>query len=277
MKTLKTLNKDLILCADDFAQNEAICEGIVLLLENNRINAVSVLVNTPLWPSVHTTLKPFETNSHLGLHLNLTHGKPLSSLWRKHYGNRFQDLTTVLRNSYMGSYTKPVLVAEIMAQITAFSEAMGKHPDFIDGHQHIHQLPGVRDVLLELHDRYQWTNFFRNTSNGLCDLFSPNAFPKRQLIALLGGNTFKKQLVRAKIATNTSFAGIYSFKHAANYRKYFKQFLTMSAPSGLIMCHPGMPSHDLRDPLRQARPNELAYFMSADFLDDLKSPLQKAR
>ncbi len=29
----------------------------------------------------------------------------------------------------------------------AFAQAMGRMPDFIDGHQHVHALPGVRRVL----------------------------------------------------------------------------------------------------------------------------------
>ncbi len=38
--------------------------------------------------------------------------------------------------------------AEIEAQIDAFEQATGRRPDFIDGHQHVHGLPGVRKALI---------------------------------------------------------------------------------------------------------------------------------
>ena len=44
---------------------------------------------------------------------------------------------------------------EIRAQLDAFEHHTGRSPSYVDGHQHIHQVPVVRDVLLaELQTRY---------------------------------------------------------------------------------------------------------------------------
>ena len=260
---------DFILCADDYSQNEAISDGILELIDKKRINATSSLVNSPLWSNAHHALLPYKTETQLGLHLNFTWGTPLSTAWKKQYGTQFGNLGSVIKQCFLTRYSKQVLIAEITAQVDAFTHAMGMFPNFIDGHQHIHQLPGIRDVLIELYQTQQWTNFFRTTSNGLSDYLSLNTFPKSQLIALLGASVFKKSLNKNNIQTNTSFAGIYNFENAANYRDYFKKFLKSTQTGGLIMCHPGKQSDDTSDPLYQFRPLEWAYFMSEEFLDDL--------
>jgi chitin disaccharide deacetylase len=261
--------KNILICADDYSQNNAICDGILNLLSQKKINATSCLVNSESWNETHQALNQFKNHALIGLHLNLTLGSPLSQTWKKYYGNSFPGLGQVIRRCYSSTYQKDAFVAEINAQVDAFTHALGINPDFIDGHQHIHQLPGLRDVLMASHTQQHWTGFFRNTSNGVSDYLSLASFPKRQLIALLGGHDFKKSLTQEKKASNTSFAGIYNFKHAANYRHYFKKFLKLSQPGGLIMCHPGMPSTDHRDPLYRSRHHEFHYFMSDDYVQDL--------
>lgn len=42
------------------------------------------------------------------------------------------------------------IAAEITRQLDAFEEALGRPPDFVDGHQHVHVLPGVRRALLDI-------------------------------------------------------------------------------------------------------------------------------
>src|SRR6185436_16082699 len=38
---------------------------------------------------------------------------------------------------------------ELRRQLDAFEQALGRAPDFVDGHHHAQQLPGVRDVMVE--------------------------------------------------------------------------------------------------------------------------------
>ncbi len=47
------------------------------------------------------------------------------------------------------------IAIEIEAQLDAFEQATDRRPDFIDGHQHVHGLAGVRRALLAvLRERY---------------------------------------------------------------------------------------------------------------------------
>jgi predicted glycoside hydrolase/deacetylase ChbG (UPF0249 family) len=155
------------------------------------------------------------------------------------------------------------------------------YPDFIDGHQHVHQYKIVRDALFCVHKKVMvhaqheaetehFDAFFRNTSNGYQDLFSLKSFPKRQVLSILGGLKFRKMLIAEQYTTNSSFTGIYNFKYAYKYREYFKRFLVESKNGGIIMCHPGILSQDVTDPLHKFRHHELSYFMSDFYLTDME-------
>lgn len=261
--------KKIILCADDYAQNKPISDGILRLALKQRINAISCMVNTPLWPELSLQLTRLKPKISIGLHFNLTFGNALSSEWQQHYGRQFGSLLTLIMKSYVRQLNASAVEAEILAQLDAFKSATGALPDFIDGHQHIHQLPIIRDCWLQLYRGKRTPPFFRRTCDGWDNLLCLNGAPKKQLVVLLGGMTFKTRLQKASIPSNTSFSGIYNFKKASHYHDYFKLFLKNSTDGGLIMCHPGLTSTDVTDALYQQRIHEFTYLMSDQYLTDL--------
>jgi chitin disaccharide deacetylase len=261
--------KHLILCADDFGQNMSICDGILQLAAEERINAISCLVNMPSWFDAAPDLLHLPDSCHIGLHLNLTFGQALSSVWRANVGDHFTGLAPLICKAYLRSLNKHALFAEIQTQLNAFIDTMGRYPDFIDGHQHIHQLPQVRDALFDLYAQEKLACYVRHTSNGWHDFLVRTNPVKVQAIAALGGRAFSAKLKKHNLQTHTSFAGVYAFKNSAHYRKYFKRFLSNSMSCGLIMCHPGKESRDLSDPLHKSRVHEFNYFKSDDFVTDL--------
>ena len=269
----KVLNKpkEIILCADDYAQNNAISQGILTLVKSGRINAVSCLVNSAAFDETHTDLLEFRSRCFIGLHLNLTLGQPRSAMWRTHAGELFDGLPTLLSNAYLKRLDLRVVQAELQAQLDVFVNAMQFYPDFIDGHQHIHQFPVVRTALLNIYREQKMSCFLRNTYNGWTKTCRGPGLPKTALLAVLGGARFKQTLIQEAIPANTSFSGVYSFAHAKHYRNYFKRFLAQIMPGGLIMCHPGVKSQDHEDPLLYSRPYEHAYFMSDVFVHDMQA------
>lgn len=264
------VDKGIIICADDYGQSASISAGICSLAAQKRINAISCLVNSSYWSEAACELVSCKTTCFIGLHLNLTFGQPLSAMWRKYVGEEFVGLSNLLQKAYLRRLKFDVVKAEIQAQINMFAQTMHCYPDFIDGHQHIHQFPVIREALLAVIAEQKRPVFLRNTHNGLVDFVATTSFPKCQLITLLGGKTFRRRLIRQQIATNTSFAGIYHFSNASRYRRYFKQFLAKSQHGGLIMCHPGQSADDREDPIAQSRHHELNYFLSDVFLSDLE-------
>lgn len=261
--------RKLILCADDYAQNAAICDGINQLAKNKRINAISCLVNMPLWTEAAIELKMLSKTCFIGLHLNLTMGQPLSALWQTQYSEQFTGLPKLILKAYLHQLQFHIIKAEIQAQLETFKQTMQGYPDFIDGHQHIQQLPIIRQALLAVYREYRLKAFIRHTFNHWHDYLIMTGFPKSQLLALMGGRHLRHDLHTQQIATNTSFSGLYHFAQATQYARLFKQFLARSNHGGLIMCHPGVKSNDPSDPLAAYRHHELHYLLSEHFLHDL--------
>jgi chitin disaccharide deacetylase len=268
---MQIMIKKIIICADDYSQNEAICKGIILLTKQKRINAISCLVNSPSWHETQQELKTLAKDTFIGLHLNLTFGQALSDKWQKRYSINFTNLSSLILKCYLRHLDKECVVAEIGAQLDAFIQETGFQPDFIDGHQHIHQLPIIREALIAIYLQKELTAFCRTTSNSWQDVMSYSNFPKRQAISMLGGFKFKKLLKQQELPANSSFLGVYNFARASEYPHFFKQFLQQINGGGLIVCHPGVESNDFSDPLHPYRHHEFNYLMSNDFLNDLNN------
>ncbi|KTD52188.1 cellobiose phosphorylase [Legionella quinlivanii] len=263
--------REILLCADDYGQNAAISEGIRQLAAGGRINVISCLVNSRHWRDSAVSLTQNCNEMYLGLHLNLSFGYALSQAWRRRYGLDFKGLGWLLIQSYTRTLDINSVQAEINAQLDCFIETVGRLPDFIDGHQHCQQLPQVRDPLFAVYSKRKLSSYCRHSNVNWQNAFTSPRFIKQQLIALLGGRYFYRQLQIQNIATHTSFSGSYNFSKAAHYRHYFQQFLRQSACQGLIMCHPGMVSTDPEDPLHLSRIHEFNYLMSNEFLNDLQA------
>ncbi|HVT61891.1 MAG TPA: ChbG/HpnK family deacetylase, partial [Legionellaceae bacterium] len=147
------MQRELILCADDYAQSESVSAAILYLATQKRINAISCLVNGSYWQDAFGNLQALKSSHFIGLHLNLTFGQPLSSAWRMRYGDQFDSLSKLLWLTYSGQLDMTIVMAEIEAQLNLFIQDLHMYPDFIDGHQHIQQLPVVRDALIAVYNQ----------------------------------------------------------------------------------------------------------------------------
>lgn len=259
-----------ILCADDFALSASSSQGIFALLAKARLSAVSCVVNTELWPQHGPMLLPFLGNTvaaqkpkgiDVGLHFNLTEG-----VWISDSSIRDIGLTQLILKAYTHRLSTAMIMQELLAQIDAFTQIMGKTPDFIDGHQHIQQFPVIRQAILawlttqtSTHKPYLRCSYLQHLSG--------NDRIKRWVINRLGAKKLKNQLAKTNIPHNKTFSGVYDFSPHANYRHLFQQFLREVNHQGMIMCHPAQ-GFDPNDPHTLARQQEWAYFMSDDFLED---------
>ncbi|MDA8561990.1 ChbG/HpnK family deacetylase, partial [Gammaproteobacteria bacterium] len=138
--------KRIILCADDYGQDPNVSKAIVDLLSHNRLSAVSCMTNSEFWQSYCNLLIPYKQKVDIGLHLNLTEGKYLTLP-----GQNMNGLSNYLVKSHLRILNKNIIKNEFNAQIDTFENNIGCLPDFIDGHQHIHHLPIVRDAVFDIY------------------------------------------------------------------------------------------------------------------------------
>ncbi len=261
--------KSIILCADDYGQNAVISQAIIDLIAKNHLSATSCMANSYYWPTHATWLNPYKNQVDIGLHLNFTEGKPLSRSFVKKYGAEFFGLPKLLFHAFTRKLDKQVIADEIEAQLQRFSDILGQSPDFIDGHQHVHQFPIIREALLEIFKKQLKPHgaYIRSVYDK--DVFSRFSL-KKLIIQLTGAGAFKAALREFGISTNSSFSGIYDFTKNVEYRTKFLSFLQEVNQGGLIMCHPGLGQQDeTADPIYASRPLEYAYLISDQFASDL--------
>lgn len=261
------MTKSIVLCADDYGQAPSISEAIIELLSLDRLSATSCMTNASDWSAHAKWLHPFKTTKDIGLHFNLTQGMPLSSEFRTLYGNRFFSLSRLLMRAYAGALDKSVILAECLAQIAAFQAEMGCSPDFIDGHQHVHQFPIVRDALLMAYQQMGAQKPYIR----LPALQWRIPEWKKMVIACTGMKALGALLRQSNIPHNSSFSGSYDFASLEDYGRLFPHFLTEIEDRGIIMCHPGKNRENAGDPIAPARVKEWAYFKSDLFLADCEA------
>ena len=260
----------LSLCADDFGQSAAINAGIMSLIADGRLQATSVLSQAPDWAEgaarLRALLSSADVQAEVGLHLNLTHAfagnheaRPLSR-WLLASSLRLVS-TAVVRDSFL-------------RQLDAFVRHFGRLPDYLDGHQHVHAFPVVRDAVMALVDR-GWP----------AQPAGPATRPWLRVPERLVGNDapFKAAVLRAStrglaalaesrgLRTTPAFGGVYSLRADDGFEGRMKRWLREVPDRTLIMCHPGLTDRftsDPSDPIAPARAVEHAYLASDAFVDD---------
>jgi predicted glycoside hydrolase/deacetylase ChbG (UPF0249 family) len=257
------VTRTVALCADDYGLAPPISRGIVELARLGRLSAVSCLVTQPHWPAAAPPLADLPAGVQLGLHFNLTQGEPASAALRTHWP-RLPALPSLMLGAALSRLPRAALADEWRAQWQRFVTAVGRSPDFIDGHQHVHHLPGVREVVLEAAQASGVA--VRSTGR----VGGPGHAFKRWVIERSGGRALRRELAARGIAHNAVLTGVYDFS-PRDYRALMRAWLAaVPAEGALLMCHPAQPgASDIDDPIADARVREAAYLASAEFADDL--------
>jgi hypothetical protein len=205
------------------------------------VQAIGCQVGGPAWVDGARLLRGLPSGqADLGLHLDLTErplapdqARPLGRLIADAYGRRL-DLAALRR--------------QVRAQLDAFAQALGRAPDYVDGHQHVHQLPGVRDVLLAELAALQAQ---AQTGNGPGPWLRATRAPaglaraglpwfKPRVIEALGAAGLASRMHARGLAGNRCLLGVYDFSGGpGRYARLLAGWLRAMAPGDLLMCHPG--------------------------------------
>lgn len=274
---------NITICADDYALTPKVSAGIIELLDAGRITATSVMTVSEHWPDTYQQLIKFKSSADIGLHITLTDLPPLTAMPNFAPNGKLPDLKTVLKLAYLGKLPLAEIKQEVTAQLQRFYLYFGGWPSHFDGHQHIHVLPGIREIIIDLFVKFINLNgYIRNCVTPAAVILKQyNGIAKTLLINMLSWR-LKRDLVRLGIATNNGFSGVYNFpiinkviNSAHNmsiwqkqYGEIFAQFLLTTNEQCLIMCHPGYVDDELKskDPRTGPREQELRFLLSDDFL-----------
>jgi chitin disaccharide deacetylase len=260
--------KRIWLCADDYGISPAVSAAVRDLIIRRRINATSVMVGTPSFSPAEAQALTAAAATHaaLGLHMTLTGPfRPLSPDFAPLHDGAFPMLAGMAGRALARRLDPTALAAEIAHQFAAFRAAFGRPPDYVDGHQHIHVFPQIRDALIRVVKTAAPQAWIRQCARSDA---APKSYadPKGFILDALSAR-FRRLATQQGLRTNPAFAGTYSFQPGAVFEDLFPGFLDGLPDGGLVMCHPGKVDDELRrlDPLTDLREREYAYFLDERF------------
>ncbi len=257
------------LCADDFALSPAVTAGILEALAAGRLTATCAMTNQPAWPQAARAFKDLAPDADLGLHFNLTLGSPSGEMKRFAPSGRFPAMNAIVPAAWRGALPLIEIRDQMRRQLDAFEQAHGAPPDFLDGHQHVHVLPGIAEQLLgELSARgLPGKIWLRDSADRPKRIFARGKHWGKALTVAGLARGFRRKAKAAGFALNDGFSGFSDFDAAADYGEDFASYLLAPGSKHLVMCHPGHVDEELAqlDPVTSSREAELAFLLSPRF------------
>lgn len=287
----------VVLHADDFGMNPAATNGILTAFREGLLTSTSLLANAPdadaarqQWPSlisdhhadrlkstpvrreIQDSPAPFD----LGIHLNLTQGRPLT----EHYPAELLDDNghfpgigrLFFRLRQISSSRLSAVEMELWSQIEWMVDN-GLKPTHVNGHQYLELIPQIAAMIPKLLKRYSIPVVRVARESGLLRSVLFQGRLKDWGLGLIKrsyANRFEHRMQQAGIAFADRYFGTC---HAGQIDlQTVERFLqsTGSSPNIEIGLHPGietnlcsvLPSDPWFDPLRDVRPNELKMLCS---------------
>lgn len=144
--------KSLIINADDLGADEARNRGIFEAIEADRVTSVSVLSNGDGFEDAIERWKSLcNKDVSLGIHINLSEGRPISQNLRLLTGQNGCFLGKQAARDLLRHAVNEELAQEIRREVQAQIDVLrvfGISITHIDGHQHIHVFPPVLPVVI---------------------------------------------------------------------------------------------------------------------------------
>ncbi len=208
---------------DDYGLGTEISNNIIESINNGIVNSVSIICNTKDFIDSIEKIKQSTSGVRVSLHLNLVEGTPLTPESKV---NMLVNKVGEFRYSFISLWLKYILSSkkkkneirdqiriEIEHQIEKYSEyCMGSSPLRLDSHMHLHMIPFIFDIIIELSEHYR-INFIRIP-------YELKYFNIRKFYNLLSANFIKNCLLnylsklnsaklnRYKINRNDYFIGV---------------------------------------------------------------------
>lgn len=255
----------ITLCADDYGLAPGVSQAILALIERGRLQATGCMTGSPYWPSAAPMLRVLEHKADVGVHLTLTDQTPLGPMPDLAPDGRFPSLPVLLKRALTRRLDRAEIAAELERQIDSFEQYFGRPPDFLDGHHHVHQLPVIGEVVVDLWQRRLGERgWIRSCVEPLPSILRRGVDPVRALVISLLGLGFRRRLRALGIPHNTSFRGVYDFSGRVPFDRLFRRFTDAPGERTLMMVHPGKMDDALRaaDTLTHQREVEFAFLAS---------------
>jgi chitin disaccharide deacetylase len=251
--------KAVVINADDYAYSAGIDEAILDLAQKGVVTATTALVCSPLWPESAKALRDAPLSA--GLHLDFTNPFAPTN------AGQAVSIKQVIWRCWSRSLKAQHALSSIREQLDRYEQAMGRAPEIVDGHEHVHQFPVIREALLE-----ELARRYAAAQKPLLRSTAPRAWrgTKAAIIGALGSAALRRKAQAAGFTMTGDFAGVYDFAPQADLAALWHAwFSSISAHTGtdIVMCHPSYDrdQYDPNDSILNARIKESAWLGSEAF------------
>ncbi len=261
----------LLINADDAGMDPARNQGIFESMEHGVLRNMSVIVAQAGWEDIAQRVKGQwgqgqggKGQMGVGLHFNLTAGKPLvkghKTLVRG--DGSFLDKTEIYRRAILGQIDTREAAKELTAQLKMFKE-IGIKSSHLDGHNHVHILPGVREAVAQVMPKGLWVRipWERN---------EPAVAPQSENTSALSHDVFRfirginycateaLKLWRGHFRYVDDFSGTKATWDVtlSNFKKAVKQLKGQVCE---LMCHPGGEPDRFSGPFSKLKERQLEH------------------
>jgi hopanoid biosynthesis associated protein HpnK len=280
--------KRLIVNADDFGLAESINRGIALGHNDGILSSASLLANGPAFQDAAVLARQLPRLS-LGVHLNLSQGKPLSPAIRvatlvNTAGNLYLTPPRLWLRIITGKITLEHIYCEFHAQIRRVFDS-GITPTHLDAHMHVHVLPQLSPMLVSLAREFG-IRYVRCPAEKLAatlpllwKVAGPSLRAAKRLTIAYAVSSFAKslrsKLRAAGLGCSDAFLGL---AHTGFLDATTLRALLSVVPDGVteLICHPGYNDPAVKTfggELTAEREPEIAALISSqtkDALNDLQ-------
>lgn len=262
----------VILNADDFGLSAEIDAGILALLAKGRLTGVSMMPTGPLFAANGPKLTAYADRADIGLHFTLTEMPTLRAQGLRRADGTPHTFGEVQSRAWRRDLDGAAVLDELERQWRAVRDSIGRPPSHIDSHQHIHQLPIVRDAVVAFVARQPVSErpYVRTAAERTGVVLRRGVDSVRALAFAWMARGVRKRLAAQRCQTNEGFTGVYDFSTGTAYRERFRRFVRGARDNTILLCHPAMPgSSGCSDPIGPARVAEFAYFSGEEMPGDL--------
>ena len=238
----------LIVHADDFGLSERVNEGIVDVHRDGVLTSTSVIASGPAFEHAIALSRATPTLD-IGVHLTLVEEEPVAAAnviptLLDSNGRFYCDAGTFMKRYLLGAISIDEIGRELDAQIGKVI-AHGVKVTHVDGHQHLHMVPGIRRIVGGLARKYAIPSIrYPKETLQLYMLHERESLVRVPQLLVL--NTFCTFARTADAKRPDHFCGFfYGGRLTKDNLMRTLRHLPSSGTSEL-MCHPGLSDPDSR-------------------------------
>jgi predicted glycoside hydrolase/deacetylase ChbG (UPF0249 family) len=238
--------KKLVVSADDFGLTKSISEGTVKAYKDGIVTSINLLPTGRAFEESLYLLKELKLDG-IGAHLSLTETSPIadpakipSLVTRK--GSFHANYISFFIDLFLGRIRMDSIYFELRSQLDRLKR-VGVPINSINSHEHIHMMPSILNVFIDLAKEYN-IPFIRYPHGD--KLVSPYSLKKILKLAILAyfGHIVEGTVRKSGLNTTDNFLGI---ADSGNLMEDVLVRLLENMPEGTteLVCHPGFLSPEV--------------------------------